>query len=924
MADEDDDDSFGEFTFASSNYQTTFNSASQIPSTTNNNNDLNYFQNNISDHNPKSPQPHTNWNKINGALPLSLFGGDDNEEEEEEEENENDFKQSAFSGNTGFVSRIHNNNNNNNNNLNDKSNAKLGINDLIANLYGPKQQNQQQNNKAVDNGEEMDSIRSKDLFLNSDPLSLITSTTPAARNHRSDDDEGGWELIDAFSDSKLRQNEIAFKNNKERLEKTVSASGVQGGSLGAVDLFAGANIGFYAESNGNEPSSDPVGESDDFDDTFGEFETAFTEQTLTNKEMSEKTMSSLGQQDASHGPIDLFASANNGVFVESHVKDSGFDSKPFTNFQNVFTKDVQAQSKGSKNELSSSPLVESEDFDDTFGEFETSFTDQSSTNKDLSKERFNSLGSHDVPHRPVDLFAFSNGVPGGSHMVNTPFDFSQSSVVQNGVTSDPFSQTEWKETKDNSDLQSPGAGVHKNSGNIEITFPEIGGSKPKEAEGSSKNYKEAVPLSIFGIEEEPEADSSLNLQFELFKSSTHGKHTRNQSSNLSINDILSDLYGQAEPISSANHEVHPDEKVDLRHSTGKEYSFHDDDDDDGFNDGSWEFKDASFQSKVKNQKLSFEKKLIRFKDYYSKLKEDLCVVARHHLHGLKKAQSTTTHDGEEMELAGPNKDFQEALKELRQNDIIATEIDVDDDHLELVISFDQYIETLHEPEFQVLDSEYHISRKLSLAETDLRTAIDLINHFSAVLMALTLAPKGEPADYVSLWFKVISACSQELKHGTWIWKQSVEKNVHSELLSEPQGKQFIMALGEIYRSVVILGAAVTFYKPWILLSGVDLEEIYSLIKECHFLWSASGLEETIPAEYLLESISHIRNLDELAIANEILSHKESQCQLSLLSPGVVPEMKMVVWNEDKYFVALANLWGNLISPNPPKLSVHVS
>lgn len=102
------------------------------------------------------------------------------------------------------------------------------------------------------------------------------------------------------------------------------------------------------------------------------------------------------------------------------------------------------------------------------------------------------------------------------------------------------------------------------------------------------------------------------------------------------------------------------------------------------------------------------------------------------------------------------------------------------------------------------------------------------------------------------------------------------------------GKLFILTLGEIYRAVVILGAAVKFYKPWILLSGASLEEIYALLEECHSLWSTSGLEEAIPAESCLEAIRHIRNLDEVAIANEVLSQEESQCGLSLLPPGVVP------------------------------------
>lgn len=136
-----------------------------------------------------------------------------------------------------------------------------------------------------------------------------------------------------------------------------------------------------------------------------------------------------------------------------------------------------------------------------------------------------------------------------------------------------------------------------------------------------------MPLSIFGIEEDPESNNSLNLENDLFKSSTHGNHKRNLSSNLSINDILSDLYSQAQPVSSAGTE-------DLLHSTDKEYGSNvADDNDDDFNNSSWEFKDASFQSRVENQD-SFRKKLNNCIDFYSNLKDDLCIVARHHLHNL--------------------------------------------------------------------------------------------------------------------------------------------------------------------------------------------------------------------------------------------------------------------------------------------------
>lgn len=856
MAEDDDDDSFGEFTFASNH--PTVNSASQIPVTTGDDEwgDFNFFQNDTTDHNLKSPpsQPQTQieaqtqpkWEKIKGALPLSLFGDDDEEDDKPAMPVAGeDVKLSNYSGNNGLVT----------NNKSDKSNAHMYMNDLLANLYSQSQQ--QQSIKADDNGNNLDlstinTTFTKDANTSSDVFSSFSlhTVTPGAGNHGSDD-EGGWEFIDAFSDSKLTQ---IGKDNKERLEK-------------------------------------------------------------------EKPVSSPGLQDCARSSIDLFAAPNNEVPFEYNVTHSGLNANSVTNFQNGFSANSKADSEGATHELSSNLHSGSDDFDDTFGEFETAYTEQPSTKKELSEESKGTLGSHDASHRPVDLFAFSNGVHEGSHRNNNGFDLSQSSVFQNGVSSDSLSQIGWMETKDDSDSQTPGWGSDDGSlGKFETTFPEAG-LKQEGSVASSKNYREPVPLSIFGIEEDPQADSSMIIQQDLFKSSTHGKHTRNQSSSLSIDDI-SDLYSQAEPFSSANHEPNPDGKVNLLHSIGKEYSPRIVDDDDDFDDGSWEFKDASSQPRVEHQNMSFKEKLENFKNFYSNMKDDLCVVARHHVHGLKKAQNTTALVGEEIRVASLDKEIQEALEELRQKDIIPAEND-SDDNSEKVISLKQYIETLNEPSFQVFESEYHLLRRLSLAESDLRTTIDLINHISTVLKILALAPKGELPNYVSLWFKMISVCSQELKHGTWILKQSLEKNVHSELLSEEKGEQFIIALGEIYRAVLILGTSVKFYKPWILLSDADVDGIHGLLEECDSVWSTSGLQEVIPVESLLESIGRIRNLDELASANEFLSKEESQCRLSLLSPGVVPEMKMVRWNGDNYFLALANLWANLISPDPPKLTIHV-
>ena len=90
-------------------------------------------------------------------------------------------------------------------------------------------------------------------------------------------------------------------------------------------------------------------------------------------------MSLPGSQNGSHGPIDLFA-ASNGGFVDSRVMDNGFvfDSKPISSFGNGFT-DFKGENGGATNDLNK--LGESDDFDDTFGDFETAFVEQPSKKK---------------------------------------------------------------------------------------------------------------------------------------------------------------------------------------------------------------------------------------------------------------------------------------------------------------------------------------------------------------------------------------------------------------------------------------------------------------------------------------------------------------------------------------------------------------
>lgn len=34
---------------------------------------------------------------------------------------------------------------------------------------------------------------------------------------------------------------------------------------------------------------------------------------------------------------------------------------------------------------------------------------------------------------------------------------------------------------------------------------------------------------------------------------------------------------------------------------------------------------------------------------------------------------------------------------------------------------------------------------------------------------------------------MLSVCAQELRHGAFIWKQSLQESVHEQILSKPQG-----------------------------------------------------------------------------------------------------------------------------------------
>lgn len=159
----------------------------------------------------------------------------------------------------------------------------------------------------------------------------------------------------------------------------------------------------------------------------------------------------------------------------------------------------------------------------------------------------------------------------------------------------------------------------------------------------SDNHKGALPLSIFG-DEELETDDAPKVQDAFaFKPSYPRNTIYSQGSNISINDLISNLYCKAEQIPPANNTG--------QHTQNGLYSSDDVMDlilvnsDDDFEDASWDFKDASIQSSTVEQtslqtqgdtcdNFTTNLKMINFGDFYCKLKDELSVVCKGHLDNL--------------------------------------------------------------------------------------------------------------------------------------------------------------------------------------------------------------------------------------------------------------------------------------------------
>ncbi|CAL1407314.1 unnamed protein product [Linum trigynum] len=459
-------------------------------------------------------------------------------------------------------------------------------------------------------------------------------------------------------------------------------------------------------------------------------------------------------------------------------------------------------------------------------------------------------------------------------------------------------------------------------------------SKTIEIRGSDNNG--ALPLSLFGDEEtEPNDPVFYEVTSVQISAPETREDNRGLSSSLSINDLVSSLYNEVEQTATASHLQNQDEngwcptEIAFASNSSNDAAILDD-------DYSWEFKDASAVPMDEEQQSfpkdsTIEASNIEHSDWidlFTKLMEELCLVAFKHVENMKQARTAAALAGEDADVSHLDKEIQDMHNGLRECSPIA-EVH-SGDQLPCEIRTSELFEMLQQPKFQVIESEYQLSEKVSQVHNDSKSTLLLLKKAVSLLKILTLVSRQEQTSYICTWSKMLCQCAEELKHGSMIWSHLLQENIQDQVLTSFEGKRYFLALGEIYRVFEILRCAARLYKPWILLEQTDSVSFNTMMSECSALWSSSGLEEALlsisdgSVKALLESIQHLRNLEDDALYEIVFSRQGYTCQLSGLNPAVVPGMETVVWNGSHYLVKLANLWANLISCNAPNLArLHV-
>ncbi|KAE9611943.1 hypothetical protein Lal_00048958 [Lupinus albus] len=874
MAEDDGDDSFGDFMFA-------YFPDQPFPSTTVVDDDASgsdlFTVSHLNDSNTitvhvNSPQKPA-FNRPNGAIPLSIFG----EEEEHAFSNTNSNTDSVMKGS-------------------DSNGSVGGISNVFSNLYNQHSQN--------------GSVSILDIAAPNSKADGNANASDFNSEDENDDDEDGWEFKSAELESGTKSQNIKAEDNG-----ALGVGAMLDSSLGVSDIAGGWHLGFefYPSSAAQDHISPQLHTKNESNETINEF-------AVFSQRFGELN-SNLGS-----GPKQNFEAPEMDHIYTSSAEELKFDGG------------------------------------DPHGTIDPSHASESNQS---------------------DKWDFD-------------FNFNSSSLGQNSHISESYFKTNINQ--DGSNQSNPSTTTTNVNCDVNLfgskgTVAEIG-TEHESPQIVSENLRAALPLSIFGGEMPDTDEQSESRNLSPFRSTSPIKNSTNSTgSNLSINDIWN-LYSQAENRPSPNVTPKANENgfdASPRASGANLDTSNDDFDDgfgdfvdaspgtgfahesavkssfnhapqvnenglhssptvlnsdltngaNGFEDGSWESKDAFSETRGQDQassinhrglptQLTTKIETLDYVDFYSKMKYELCNAVLFHLQNLKTVQSAAAISGDDAKAKTLQEEIQELSKILHQDNIIPKE-NLSENYSLRNVYFNELLEVLKEPKFQFLESEYQLTSRLSMAKKDIKSAMELLKDAVSTLRTLKLGSREEQSNYLTTWSKIVSVCTEELKHGSNIWRQAVQGNVHNQILSNPKGIRYIRALGEIYRVAEIIGASIKSYKPWMLLGSIDPTSLFSLLNECYSIWSGSRLEEAFfsisnqnsfepdgVSRELVESIKYIHTLNEHSLQSYVISEEETTCQLSALPAGFIPGLEMVTWNGKHYFLILANLWVNLISSDPTK------
>ncbi|PIA30796.1 hypothetical protein AQUCO_05400120v1 [Aquilegia coerulea] len=458
---------------------------------------------------------------------------------------------------------------------------------------------------------------------------------------------------------------------------------------------------------------------------------------------------------------------------------------------------------------------------------------------------------------------------------------------------------------------------------------------------AQENDRKALPLSIFSDGNLDSDESLFGEEVFSFNPTTfvrNGINSQVSSSKLSLNELISDLYGQAKNVPAASSTP---EHTGIGFSSAQatvDSNLPDGEDDfdefiAAFSENKSEYSSPTVVQGNIHQELPAESKISSFVEFYTRLKEESGSIILHHLSNLKNGQKAAALSGDDTKADVLQEEIKTAYKKLFQENMVSEEV-YSHEHQQRNSSRKELLASMEDAKFRVLASEYCLPERIILAEQNMKSAVELFEHAISVVKILNERSSEDLFAYTMAWSRMITTCTQELKHGASIWKQSIEKNVDKQILSKSRGHGYILALGEIYRVAEVLRVSLTFYKPWILSSLVDPIDMFASLEDCNAVWSYSGINDALQslsdlvgtgydgrAKALLGSIKSIHDLihHEVFTLQNSVSLSEPTCRLSLLPLKIVPEINMVLWNGEHYFLTLANFWANLISSDPPKL-----